>query len=137
MSAVGGALHVVRDFRRPYVAINVGYYGLILAAMLAVAAYRPLQQPLHAAMQHEVRQGTLSPIRDIYTSKHFLAAVAVTFLVNLLAGSLLYINLPSLIVPFSGLLLGAVRAIMWGLLFAPRPRSIGRQRLRLALSSQS
>jgi hypothetical protein len=40
---VGGALDVIRDFRRPYVAINVSYNRLILMAMLAAAVCRRAQ----------------------------------------------------------------------------------------------
>ena len=36
-----------------------------------------------------------------------------------MAGGLAYIALPSLIFPFSGLLLGAFRALLWGLMFSP------------------
>jgi hypothetical protein len=43
-----------------------------------------------------------------------------TFAVNLFAGSLLYITLPSLVLPFVGIGLGLVRATVWGLMFSPQ-----------------
>jgi hypothetical protein len=48
-----------------------------------------------------------------------LRAILLTFVVNLFLGSLLTITIPSLIVPFSGLLMGVFRAIVWGLLLSP------------------
>jgi len=46
-------------------------------------------------------------------------AMALTFVVNLFIGSLIDITLPSLIVPFSGMLLGILRAVLWGFLLSP------------------
>jgi hypothetical protein len=119
VKVIGNALKVVRDFRRPYIAVNVGYYGLVLVTLLAAQAYSPLRQPVQRSIEQEVKEGTLAPVAKLYTHKHFLSAIAVTFAVNLLAGSLLVITVPSLIVPFSGVLLGAGRAVAWGLLFSP------------------
>ena len=48
-----------------------------------------------------------------------MSAMAKTFLINFFAGSLLVISLPSLIIPFSGLVTGATRAVTWGLVFSP------------------
>ena len=42
-----------------------------------------------------------------------------TFAVNLMGGSFASITLPSLLIPFGGLLIGAYRAVLWGLIFAP------------------
>jgi hypothetical protein len=55
-----------------------------------------------------------------YASGNVLAAAAVTFWFNLTAGALLYITLPSLLVPFAGVALGFVRALLWGLVLAPQ-----------------
>lgn len=46
-------------------------------------------------------------------------AAAVTFLVNFLLGSLLWITLPSAVIPGAGCLLALFRAFLWGLLLAP------------------
>jgi hypothetical protein len=45
--------------------------------------------------------------------------MVLTLVVNLFLGSLLEITVPSLIIPFSGLLLGIYRAILWGLILSP------------------
>lgn len=54
-----------------------------------------------------------------YGEGNVAAAILVTFLVNLLLGSVAVLTLPSLIVPFSGLLVGFYRALLWGLLLSP------------------
>jgi hypothetical protein len=48
-----------------------------------------------------------------------LSAIVLTFVVNLVLGSVIEMSLPALIIPFSGILMGIFRALMWGLLLAP------------------
>jgi hypothetical protein len=124
MSNFGNALALVKEFRRPYVAINLAYYGLMLAVMFGTCAFRPIQKQLTQQVGAEVKQGILSPVGTLYTEKHFVAAVAVTFLVNLLVGGLLTITLPSLVVPFTGFLFGLFRAALWGVIFSPTATGI-------------
>jgi hypothetical protein len=46
-------------------------------------------------------------------------AIVLTFLVNLVLGSILVLSLPSLLIPFAGILMGVFRAWLWGVLFSP------------------
>lgn len=46
-------------------------------------------------------------------------AAVMTFVVNLFLGAGLAITLPSVLIPFAGILTGMYRATLWGLLFAP------------------
>jgi hypothetical protein len=43
----------------------------------------------------------------------------VTFVINFFLGSLVFITLPSCIIPASGTLVAVYRALLWGLLLAP------------------
>ncbi|MGC9522794.1 MAG: hypothetical protein ACP5HG_13045 [Anaerolineae bacterium] len=65
--------------------------------------------------------GPLGAVGEAYGSGQALRAVALTFIINLAVGTFATITLPSLIVPFSGLLLALYRALLWGFLFAPAP----------------
>ncbi len=47
---------------------------------------------------------------DAYRGGHVAQAIGLTFAINLLAGSLLYITVPSLIVPFARMLTGSQTA---------------------------
>jgi len=51
------------------------------------------------------------------------AAIALTFLVNLLLASVVVLTLPSAVIPFVGIVIGLYRAVLWGLLFAPTEAS--------------
>jgi len=119
MNALRNALSVIRDFRRSYISLNLVYYGLILAGMLVALACPSLQESLLKAIGQAVRQGPLAPVAQAYREGHLLSAMTKTFLINFFAGSLLVISLPSLVIPFSGLVMGVVRAAMWGLIFSP------------------
>ena len=122
MSAILSAL---RRERWAYLWLNLAYYGLVGAGMAWAAFDRPLQEQLLTMVEGELRAGALAPVSAIYDRGGVLLAAAVTFGVNLVIGSLASITLPSLVVPFSGLGLAAVRAVLWGLLFAPGTLDMG------------
>ncbi|GEM_PF-2880586 len=48
---------------------------------------------------------------EAYMSGNFPLAAILTFLINLTLGSFVYITLPSLTIPFGGVIIGLVRAI--------------------------
>jgi hypothetical protein len=113
------ALQIVGENRRAYLVINLGYYGLVVAGMLFALFNRQVQGALLDAIGEGFSQGMLADVLEAYTQGQLLQAIGLTFFVNLFLGSLAVITLPSLIVPFSGMLVGALRAILWGLLFSP------------------
>ena len=116
---VRSSLAVVREHRRAYLILNLLYYGLIVAAM-AYAAFNPdLQRTLWTEVGKGFSTGPLEELVGAYSGGQVLLAAILTFAVNLLGGSFVYITLPSLIIPFSGLLVGVYRALLWGLLFSP------------------
>jgi hypothetical protein len=118
MNTLCRSLAVLSEYRRSYVVMNVVYYGLVLVAMGLVALNRDIQTQLLEAVQASVKEGVLAPVGRAYAGG-VLPAIAVTFAVNFLVGSFASITLPSLVIPFSGLVVAAYRAVLWGLLFSP------------------
>ncbi len=110
---------IVGKFRRPYVILNAAYYGLVVCGMVYVAFNPALQQSLIEMTGQTFTEGPLSAVGAAYGGGRVLPAIALTFVINLLIGSLASITLPSLVIPFSGLLLGTYRAVMWGLILSP------------------
>jgi len=111
-------LRVMKENRKEYVASNLLYYGLVAVSMIYVSFYADIQE----ALLGEVRADfpTLFPsVVEAYRSGNFSLAAALTFFFNLVLGSFVYITLPSLIIPFSGVVTGSIRAVGWGLLLAP------------------
>jgi hypothetical protein len=120
MKILRSSLNALRRARRPYLILNLAYYGLIIWTMVYVVYNRSIQETLQSLIVAALGEGPLAPILEALTANQVLLAIGMIFAVNLVAATFLAITLPSLIVPFSGLLLLAVRALTWGALFAPQ-----------------
>lgn len=111
------AVKIVSDNRRYYLILNAVYFGLIFLGAIYSSLNPSLVQWLkEGTAQALTSGGPLALVADAYISGDFLLAVALTFLVNLILGAILYITLPSMVIPFFGLLMGAFRAVLWGVL---------------------
>ena len=110
---------VVREHGRAYVVLNILYYALMLAAMTAAAIRPSLQNDMLRDVDQKLTSGPLSSVGSAYSGGMVLRATALTFAINLVVGSVAWITLPSLLIPFGGVLMGLYRAILWGLIFSP------------------
>lgn len=112
---------VVTEHWHAYVVLNVAYYGLVAVGMAIVFGRPDIQQDLVKGVSASLAPGGgLADVAAAYASGNVLAAAAVPFWFNLTAGALLYITAPSLVIPFAGVPLGFVRAVLWGLMLAPQ-----------------
>ncbi len=110
----------IREEKEAYIYINILYYGLVVLGMAYVAFFNPgLQETLLKVSGQTFTEGPLAAVGKAYGSGQVLQSILITFVVNLFLGSMIQMTLPSLIIPFSGLLLGVYRAILWGLLLSP------------------
>jgi len=119
MKTLHQAWGVVKEHWHVYLWINLIYYGLVAIGMIYVAFNPELQRTLIKAVGQSFTEGPLKLVGGAYTGGKLLSAMLLTFVINLFVGSFLSITLPSLILPFSGLLLGIYRAALWGLLLSP------------------
>ena len=119
MNVIKSAWALVQENKRAYAIINAIYYGLVLIFM-GVAAFNPaLQDELLKTVGQSFMTGPLAVVGQAYVNAEVLKAIGLTFVVNLFLGSLVVITIPSLFIPFVGLLMGVYRAILWGLNFYP------------------
>jgi hypothetical protein len=119
MNLIKSAWAIIQENRNAYIIINIVYYGLVAACMVYAAFNRPLQDVLLKTVGAAFMTGPLSFVGTAYVNAQVFTAILVTFFVNLLIGSLASITIPSLIIPFSGFIIGMYRAVMWGLLLSP------------------
>ena len=126
------ALALVRQSRRPYIALNLIYYGLVTGGMIFVVFRPSVQQFLLEAVGSAFIEGPLSVVGSAYAGGQVLVAIVLTFIVNLVLGSVLCITVPSLLMPFIGIVIGGLRAVLWGLLLSP-----GMPELRMAMIPHS
>jgi hypothetical protein len=100
--------------------MNIVFYGLFLLCMIVALVWPQLQEKTLAGVDQDLSAPWLeSTVVAAYSNGNILAAGFYTLLMNLIVGSCLTMTLPSLIIPFSGLLMGLYRAGSWGFLFAP------------------
>lgn len=119
MNLIKSAWGLVQEHRRAYILLNALYYGLVLIFMVYVAFNRPLQDQLLQSVGEAFMTGPLSFVGSTYLNAQILAAIGATFFVNLFIGSFGTITFPSLLIPFSGILVGFYRAVLWGLILSP------------------
>ncbi|AGT10783.1 stage II sporulation protein M [Paracoccus aminophilus] len=116
---------LIRQYRHAFIALNLILYGL-LALTMVITMMVPQLQPL-ASGWYDMNNISL-PILDrgvmAYVTGDFWTAAGVTLLVNVSVATLLTI-LPSMIIPYLGLVALLYRFILWGPMFAP----LGLQRL--------
>jgi hypothetical protein len=110
---------LVTTHRRAYLLLNLVYYLLLVASMVYVAFDQELQRSLLNDISASFLTGPLAFAGEAYLNVRIFTALLATFFINLLVGAFGTITLPTLIIPFSGILVGAYRAILWGLLLSP------------------
>ncbi|GAA0228633.1 hypothetical protein [Cryptosporangium japonicum] len=121
MSSVAPQLRrPLREHRRALVVIALVNLALFLAGVLLTVLV-PETRPGGLGQLHGEPDtpglGTL--VAEAYRSENVAWAATVTFLVNLVLASMLQTTLPSLVVPFLGVVVTAVRIFSWGVLFTP------------------
>jgi hypothetical protein len=117
---IGPPARVISERLRQLLLLQFLYYGLVLVVMLLAFDQHGLQSALMENVRSEVQgPGLLGFAGQAYASGNIPYAAAVTTLINSIVGALLFITIPSLIVPGIGVLLGLFRAGIWGLLPAP------------------
>jgi len=114
------AFGVVRQHRKAFLILCAIFYGLLAFAML-VTMFMPDLKPLAKSIYdinnlHHV--AIIQSTFNAYAQGHLLTAAALTFLVNL-GVAVLLTTLPSLIIPFIGILAVFYRGLLWGAMFAP------------------
>ncbi len=111
----------IRKYKYLFVALNLIYFGTVLIFMLVSYAVPELQSCFLVKLSSELTEGSgpLAIAGEAYASKNILRAAVTTFVINFPLGSLVFITLPSIIAPGSGVLVAGLRSMLWGLLLAP------------------
>jgi hypothetical protein len=114
------AFKIIRQNWRVYLLLNVIFVALFLTGLFYAQSHPEAQQTHLSALRSALTGGNplLTAIADAYYAHRTLfLGIVFTFLINLLIGALLQISLPSLIVPFVGLLVVGYRAVLWGMAY--------------------
>lgn len=109
------SFRIIRENRKAYIWTNIIFYGTFIlgAAITFLFPYNRVQS--HYQLLDFLRYGSLSNTFDAYyLHRNIPLAIWLTFSINLFAGSFLNLTLPSLLIPFIGIIAAAVRAFFWG-----------------------
>lgn len=118
---IGSPLAEINRHWKLFSLMHVVYFGIVTLGMLAIYE-APLIQDLLLTLlrgQIESESGVLGVAGQAYGSRNIALAAVTTLAINFLAGSLLVITLPSVIVPGIGVFMALLRAIVWGIVLAP------------------
>lgn len=132
MGLIKDIAEIFRKDRKLFLYANAYYFGLVLVGALIALLFPAAQVFLINTAGNILGGGALDPfsiIGDAYRSGNVLEAAVVTFIYNLVLGTLVEITIPSLIIPFWAPLIGGVRAVEWGImLIIPVPGLLPVQR---------
>jgi hypothetical protein len=102
--------------KKLFLLTNAFYFGLVIVGALIAMAAPQAQRALFDLAGSGLSSGPLSSVGDAYLSGNVLYATAITFVTNLLLGTLIEITIPSLVFPPWALFMGFVRSLMWGIM---------------------
>jgi hypothetical protein len=99
--------------------VHAALYGVFFIMMLVAFRYQAAEIRITSLVRDEFAKGELSYIGNAYASGDILRAAAATFFQNYVVATLLFTLLPSLILPFAGLLKNLLSFAVVGFVMAP------------------
>jgi len=99
-----------------FIGINIFYFGMVLIGAIIALISPATQGYLISLSSKGLSTGPFSTVGQAYMSGAILYAAMVTFVFNFFVGTLAYITIPSIVVAPWALLLGMIRALMWGIM---------------------
>ncbi|MBD9626345.1 stage II sporulation protein M [Ensifer sp. ENS06] len=119
MTLLAGAFSIIKRHRRAFIGLNAVFYGLFALSMAVTVLVPDIQSYFKGDIDQAYMQpGIFKTVGDAYASKNLPVAIGLTFTVNLIVAFAMT-TLPSLIIPFVGILATLHRALLWGVMFAP------------------
>ena len=107
------SFQIIRTNFRAYLIINAIVYGLVITGMVAAMVFPDLGAAQAATLEDN---GTADLVRSLFNTPWLFSLTILG--VNIMTGAL-WIVIPSLIVPFTGIALFAYKAFTLGLAMAP------------------
>jgi len=99
-----------------FLSVNTLYFGTVLLGAVIALLNPGAQEYLLGLSSRGLSTGPFSTVGQAYASGAILYAALITFIFNFFIGTLAYITIPSLLVAPWALLMGVIRALMWGIM---------------------
>ncbi|GMA28865.1 hypothetical protein [Arenivirga flava] len=115
MSVLRSAFAIIQERRKAFIVLNLAYVAMFGIGILATVIVPELRLGSLGALQGDASASGLGTvIADAYRSGNVAIAALVTLGVNLVTASLLQTTLPSLVIPFLGVVVTMLRGLSWG-----------------------
>ncbi len=118
MKLIQPTLKLIRENRKAYITLNITFYSLLFMTMI-VAVFTPDIQAELMEKFSSTKSGPIFYLFNTLRNADVLKAILVIFSINFFSASLLFMTIPSLIIPFVGILTFVYRAIIWGFSCSP------------------
>lgn len=112
------AVSIISSNWRSYIVTNILFYGVMICGMIFSAFHPEIQGKVQVWIQTSLIHSYPALVKAIQ-SGNIPLAIACIFVINSFLGAFASITVPSMILPFSGLLLTIYRACIWGLALSP------------------
>ncbi len=110
------AWQLVREHGRLLSLVNLAFFGVVGLGMVVTAKEPAFEAWFWAGASASRQWGIVQWALATWWGKSFALTVAAIFFINLIIGSLLYLTLPSLVIPGAALPLVLFRAAVWGII---------------------
>lgn len=114
MNSLRKAFHIIRTNVRAYLVINAVVYGAVVLGLVLGVLF-----PAVNAAYTEAFAASATPDLVQTVARNGWAFAVTIFLINVFPTALLRITLPSLLIPFVGLVLFTLNSILLGIMLAP------------------
>ncbi len=106
---------LIQQNRKAYIWLNVLYFGLTIISMVLISS-RP---DLESSFRNWVKSNFNPELMSAVAQGLVMKSMILIFINNFLYSTIFAMSLPSLIIPFWGLLIGIFRSLLWGFALSP------------------
>lgn len=106
---------LIQQNRKAYIWLNFLYFGLTILSMALISGRPDLENAFRTWVKSNFNPELLNAVAQGLVMKSIL----LIFINNFFYSTIVAMTLPSLIIPFWALLVGMVRALLWGFALSP------------------
>ncbi len=106
---------LIQQNQKAYIWLNCLYFGLTVVSMAVISSRPDLEYAFRTWVKSNFNPELLNAVAQGLVMK----SIFLTLINNFIYSTIFAMTLPSLIIPFWGLLIGMIRSLLWGLALSP------------------
>lgn len=109
-------LEIIRNNRKIFITVQLFFWLTFIAGI----AYSAFNEEYHrAAYYSKINSDFGHRVLEYYKSDNWLIPIGITFGINLVIGTFIFITIPSFFISGFGIIFGCLRTFKWGVTFLP------------------